>query len=67
MGQVKDVVRATMGRNWKTNLLGVATLLMAAVYAIEMVLGKREVDFAIIGTMITTGWGLIVARDGNQT
>ena len=60
-------MRKVLGHNWKTTLAGVATIVMAVAYAIEMAIGKRTPDVSLIFGMVTAGWGLIVAKDANPT
>ena len=53
----------------KTTALGVITIILAIGGAIKALIDgdpSTNVDVTILGTAVTTGWGLIVAEDAAE-
>jgi len=53
-------------RNWKTNLLGVLTILASLTTAGRDFLAQGTVpDIGLITASVLAGWGLLAAKDNN--
>ena len=53
-------------RNWKTNVLGGLTIIVAVASAAKSFLATGSVpDIAALTTAVLAGWGLIMAKDNN--
>lgn len=53
--------------SWKTTLAGVGAVLSVIVHVINCLTAGTPIDFTVVITGITTGIGLIFARDNNKT
>jgi hypothetical protein len=53
-------------RNWKTNVLGGLTIIVAVASAAKSYLATGTVpDIAALSTAVLAGWGLVMAKDNN--
>ena len=51
-------------RNWKTNVLGGLTIIVAVASAAKSYLATGTVpDIAALSTAVLAGWGLVMAKD----
>ena len=51
-------------RNWKTNVLGGLTIIVAVASAAKSYLATGTVpDMAALSTAVLAGWGLVMAKD----
>lgn len=62
-----EQVQKIMGRNWKTTLAGILSLVITVANAAQAILGGGHVDPAQALTGLTAGLGLILAKDHNVT
>lgn len=53
--------------SWKTTLAGISALLSVAVHVIGALVNGTAIDTAVVVTGISTGIGLLFARDNNKT
>lgn len=53
--------------SWKTTLAGISALLSVAVHVIGALVNGSAIDTAVVVTGISTGIGLLFARDNNKT
>jgi len=53
-------------KNWKTNVLGGLTIIVAVSTAAKNFLATGAVpDIAALTTAVLAGWGLVMAKDNN--
>jgi len=53
-------------RNWKTNVLGGLTIIVAVASAAKSYLATGTVpDIAALSTAVLAGWGLVMAKDNS--
>jgi hypothetical protein len=53
--------------NWKTTAGGVLTMLLGVAALLGVKVGQNPIDPTAAFAMITTGFGLLFAKDGNVT
>lgn len=53
--------------SWKTSLAGISTLLSVAVHVLNALVQGTSIDTTVVATGLTTGVGLLFARDNNKT
>jgi len=56
-----------LGISWKTNLTGIAAIVAAVSHALTGLANGTPVDWSVVITGISTGIGLMFARDNKVT